>query len=203
MTTESEKAHAAQQSCQGPIALGRRGEMRGEFLISTSSDLVKRLWEAADFPLSNKDGEPDECAHRDAAFSYAYLWREAADRIEQLEATVADLKTVMVAAAEEISSHWEAHCDKDGYGPVNLVNRLERGLASTYPGYNAGAFGRLWGDLERARSEAKARIEQLEREKAEGWDAFYRMRKLYCELKYGDRLQNQVIAMGAPPKDTQ
>lgn len=50
-----------------------------------------------------------------------------------------DLKTVMVAAAEEIHAHWDAHCDAEGYGPQNLMRRLEEGIPSEY-GYTAGAF---------------------------------------------------------------
>lgn len=52
------------------------------------------------------------------------------------------LKTVMIAAAEEIAAHWEAHCDADGYGPQNLLRRLEEGIPSEY-GYTAGAFKEL------------------------------------------------------------
>ena len=35
----------------------------------------------------------------------------------------AKLKTVMVAAAEKIAQHWEAHCDDEGYGPVEQTER--------------------------------------------------------------------------------
>lgn len=54
----------------------------------------------------------------------------------------AKLRTVMIAAAEEISSHWDAHCDAEGYGPANLMHRLEEGIPSEY-GYTAGAFAAL------------------------------------------------------------
>jgi len=37
------------------------------------------------------------------------------------------LRSIMAAAADEIEEHWEAHCDKDGFGPVNLVRRLRTG----------------------------------------------------------------------------
>ena len=52
------------------------------------------------------------------------------------------LKTVMIAAAEEIAAHWDAHCDEEGYGPANLMHRLEKGIASEYA-YKAGDFARL------------------------------------------------------------
>lgn len=60
-------------------------------------------------------------------------------RIAELERDNANLKTVMVAAAEEIHAHWDAHCDAEGYGPQNLMRRLEEGIPSEY-GYTAGAF---------------------------------------------------------------
>ena len=58
------------------------------------------------------------------------------------------LRTVLIAAAEEIHAHWAAHCDADGYGPQNLMRRLEEGIPSEY-GYTAGAFAQL-GDEKRS-----------------------------------------------------
>lgn len=52
-----------------------------------------------------------------------------------------NLKSVMIAAAEEIQAHWSAHCDAEGYGPANLMHRLEKGIPARY-GYTAGAFAR-------------------------------------------------------------
>jgi len=43
------------------------------------------------------------------------------------------LRTVMLAAAEEIGEHWEAHCDEDGYGPQSLQRHLRDGTGY-YPG---------------------------------------------------------------------
>jgi hypothetical protein len=60
----------------------------------------------------------------------------------QLEQQAEHLKTVMIAAAEEISKYWDAHCDEEGYGPVNLLRRLESGIPAQY-GYSAGDFQRL------------------------------------------------------------
>lgn len=64
------------------------------------------------------------------------------DVIARLQEENANLRTVMIAAAEEINEHWEAHCDAEGYGPVNLQRRLEAGMPAEY-GYTAGAFARL------------------------------------------------------------
>lgn len=63
-------------------------------------------------------------------------------RADALQAENAKLKTVMVAAAEEIAAHWDAHCDAEGYGPQNLMRRLEEGIPAEY-GYTAGAFAEL------------------------------------------------------------
>ena len=60
----------------------------------------------------------------------------------------------MIAAAEEIQAHWPAHCDDEGYGPANLMRRLEEGIPSQYA-YTAG-------DLERIRAEAEALRQALQ-----------------------------------------
>lgn len=68
--------------------------------------------------------------------------QETSARVKQLEQDIEKMHTVMIAAAEEIAEHWEAHCDEDGYGPTNLLRRLEMGIPSQY-GYTAGDFNRL------------------------------------------------------------
>ena len=70
------------------------------------------------------------------------LHAHAAAVTAERDAEIANLKTVMVAAAEEIQAHWDAHCDAEGYGPANLMRRLEEGIPSQY-GYTAGAFAAL------------------------------------------------------------
>lgn len=58
-------------------------------------------------------------------------WVSYADHESALSAANAEIekyKTIMMAAAVEIREHWEAHCDADGYGPSNLLMRLENGL---------------------------------------------------------------------------
>jgi hypothetical protein len=82
-------------------------------------------------------------------------WTTAcADRIEALEAEAAALRTVMIAAAEEIHAHWEAHCDAEGYGPQNLMRRLEEGIPSEY-GYTAGAFEALRAEVAALKADAE------------------------------------------------
>ena len=61
----------------------------------------------------------------------------------KLEAHILKLELTMIAAAEEIQEHWQAHCDEDGYGPSNLMHRLENGIASNYDGYKFGQFSKL------------------------------------------------------------
>jgi hypothetical protein len=79
----------------------------------------------------------------------------AAER-EKAEAEIINLKTVMIAAAEEIAAHWKAHCDAEGYGPTNLMHRLEKGIPAQY-GYTAGAFERLRAENESLRAAIRAR----------------------------------------------
>jgi hypothetical protein len=76
-------------------------------------------------------------------------------RVKEQAAQIAALKTVMVAAAEEIAAHWNAHCDAEGYGPQNLLRRLEEGIPSEY-GYTAGAFAALTAELELRRKSGSA-----------------------------------------------
>ena len=61
---------------------------------------------------------------------------------ERLRGEISDLHTTMMAAAVEIQEHWAAHCDEDGYGPNNLMYRLENGIAAQY-GYTAQTIVRL------------------------------------------------------------
>ena len=84
-------------------------------------------------------------AQCEAADELRRLYQLAMDQhteIYGLRAEARLLKTVMVAAAEEIAAHWDAHCDEEGYGPANLMHRLEKGIASEYA-YKAGDFARL------------------------------------------------------------
>lgn len=85
-----------------------------------------------------------QSGRRDAEQREAELTKDIAAANE----TIARPKTVMIAAAEEIAAHWDAHCDAEGYGPQNLLRRLEEGIPSEY-GYTAGAFAELKARAER------------------------------------------------------
>jgi len=74
--------------------------------------------------------------------------------VERLTRENANLRSVMIAAAEEIHEHWDAHCDSDGYGPANLMRRLEAGIPSEYA-YKAGDFARMRAEVERLREDAE------------------------------------------------
>jgi hypothetical protein len=69
-------------------------------------------------------------------------------KLGQLERDNANLRSVMIAAAEEIKRCWDGHCDEDGYGPANLLHRLEKGIPAQY-GYTAGAFESLQKENEK------------------------------------------------------
>ena len=107
------------------------------------------------------DGCPDTWTFQDDgtggfhnhATEWAWIaWNRA---IESQAAQIAALKTVMIAAAEEIASHWQAHCDAQGYGPQNLLRRLEEGIPSEY-GYTAGAFAALTAERDALRAHLNA-----------------------------------------------
>lgn len=94
-----------------------------------------------------RHGELEDKAAADA------LEQQAA-QIAEKDAQIARLKTVMIAAAEEIGAHWDAHCDAEGYGPVNLLRRLEQGIPSEY-GYTARAFAHMKAEVEALRADAE------------------------------------------------
>lgn len=85
-----------------------------------------------------------------------------ADRIAELEKEIGILHTTMFAAAFEIQEHWDAHCDSDGYGPANLMHRLERGIASQY-GYDAKTLQRIKAERDRLHAENEALRAEVER----------------------------------------
>lgn len=68
-------------------------------------------------------------------------WVSEPNKVRALQAEVLRLsqenlrlRTVMFAAHEEITEHWESYCDAEGYGPQNLVRHLKEGTGY-YPGY--------------------------------------------------------------------
>lgn len=82
----------------------------------------------------------------------------------ELKQEIKILHTVMMAAAVEITEHWASHCDSEGYGPVNLVRRLENGIASEY-GYDAKTLLALHeknDELKQRIAELSSRVTELE-----------------------------------------
>ena len=82
------------------------------------------------------------------------LIRQQSERIAELEAERDNLHTTMLAAAVEIQAHWDAHCDAEGYGPANLMHRLERGIASRYS-YDAKTLQRVETERDQLRAEVE------------------------------------------------
>lgn len=97
----------------------------------------------------------EDCAETDegaqALYDEGAIHTQAA-RIAELEAEIANLHTTMMAAAVEIHEHWEAHCDAEGYGPANLMHRLEKGIASQY-GYDAKTLQRVESERDQLQQE--------------------------------------------------
>lgn len=94
--------------------------------------------------------------------------------IAELRAEISDLHTTMMAAAVEIQEHWQAHCDEEGYGPANLMNRLERGIAAQY-GYTAQTVVQIEAERDTLRQQ-RDRLAGLLRHASsvlgsQGWDA--------------------------------
>ena len=105
-------------------------------------------------------GRGEECV---LASDYAALEAEC----ERLRGEISDLHTTMMAAAVEIQEHWAAHCDEEGYGPANLMHRLERGIASQY-GYTAQALVQLKAERDALAAELAA-IKGREPVEVVGW----------------------------------
>ena len=126
--------HLERQSLRGRLHAGQRRLHQRD-----SWHLGRR--EGAGIVSTDECGSGAGCLHKDA-------------RIKSQAAQIAALKTVMIAAAEEIAAHWEAHCDAEGYGPQNLLRRLEEGIPSEY-GYTAGAFAALTAERDALRADAE------------------------------------------------
>lgn len=111
-------------------------------------------------------------AARDAQWAARHnAWVDGIDKamaaeVDKLQSEIENLHSVMVAAAEEIHEHWQAHCDEDGYGPANLMHRLEKGIPAEYA-YKAGDFERLMKE----RDAAVARLDAAVRDERAKIDA--------------------------------
>lgn len=138
----------------------------GDQTIDTHWGVVSKhndLWVAACYrsgttPRDEKSPEADAEAKANAAL-IARAPTLAAE-VEELRAENDKLRTVMVAAAEEIHAHWGAHCDSEGYGPANLMRRLEEGIPAEY-GYTAGRFAELQAESAAERRKVGALREAL------------------------------------------
>lgn len=104
-------------------------------------------------------------SERDAQWAARHnAWVDGIDKamaaeVDKLQSEIENLHSVMIAAAEEIHEHWQAHCDEDGYGPANLMHRLEKGIPAEYA-YKSGDFERL----AKERDAAVARLDAAVRE---------------------------------------
>ena len=98
-----------------------------------------------------REAQQCECSSDDAC-------RFARER-DALKEDIEKLHSVMMAAAVEITSHWDAHCDAEGYGPVNLVRRLENGFPSRY-GYDAQTLVRVEKEVAALKAELAALTQQ-------------------------------------------
>ena len=99
-----------------------------------------------------REAQQCECSSDDAC-------RFARER-DALKDDIEKLHSVMMAAAVEITSHWDAHCDAEGFGPVNLVRRLENGFPSRY-GYDAQTLIRVEAQRDALASSDAALREEL------------------------------------------
>ena len=129
-------------------------------------DIVERLSELADeyAEAAWADGR-DYIKTQDENYSRTTNDKRDAltAEITRLRAEAAELRSVMIAAAEEIQAHWPAHCDAEGYGPANIMRRLEDGIPSQYA-YTAGDFERLRAEAEALRN-ALAELVACEQER--------------------------------------
>ena len=114
--------------------------------INENDALRDRLSELLTGTANALKGNPGE----DRLHDWSDLPKVAADLVAENE----NLCTVMMAAAVEISEHWDAHCDDEGYGPVNLLRRLENGYPEQY-GYDAQSYVRVEKERDALRADAE------------------------------------------------
>lgn len=126
------------------------------------------------------------------------LIRQQAERIAELEAERDNLHATMFAAAVEIQAHWDAHCDAEGYGPANLMHRLERGIASRY-GYDAATLQRV----ETERDQLRAEVERYHHlRNGQGWPAVFASHDAPEPIR-GDELDTDIDLARTTHKETE
>lgn len=135
-------------------------------------DIAKDTFEEKPATDYNKEAEERYPITDDMDFAWKELAANArvvhvtareisAKELAELREENQKLKTVMIAAAEEIKAHWEAHCDKEGYGPEALLRRLEAGIPAEY-GYTSGRFAELREENERLREGLRELLEGVQ-----------------------------------------
>jgi hypothetical protein len=124
---------------------------------------------------------------------------------DALAADNTKLRTVMIAAAEEIQAHWDAHCDDEGYGPANLMRRLEAGIPVEY-GYTAGAFAALAAELAAVKSYATALATSIHAKhyatNAPNWKPLDDAMGLLTQIDNMMRVLAAPMPQPAPPSDS-
>jgi len=130
-----------------------------------------------------REAQQCECSSDDAC-------RFARER-DALKDDIEKLHSVMMAAAVEITSHWDAHCDAEGFGPVNLVRRLENGFPSRY-GYDAQTLIRVEAQRDALASSDAALREELGNVKA-GLEHYRNLWSEVCDSEQG--LRNELAAL--------
>jgi len=134
-----------------------------------------------------REAQQCECSSDDAC-------RFARER-DALKDDIEKLHSVMMAAAVEITSHWDAHCDAEGFGPVNLVRRLENGFPSRY-GYDAQTLIRVEAQRDALASSDAALREELGNVKA-GLEHYRNLWSEVCDSERG--LRNELAALQKKP----
>jgi len=130
---------------QGPVVWVRRhpdGALTAEFLEAETIEPVRKQ-SGAWIPLyTTPQPCPDCVAHSNLSLEWMDKCHASEAKCRELEADNANLRTVMMAAAVEITEQWAAHCNDEGYRPCNLVRRLENGFPEQY-GYDSETVVRL------------------------------------------------------------
>ncbi len=120
---------------------------------------------------------------------------DAQRAIAELREEISDLHTTMMAAAVEIQDHWQAHCDEEGYGPANLMNRLERGIAAQY-GYTAQTVVQIEAERNTLRQQLAERdAEILEQCRLNGMGAERELKLIAQRDRLAELLRQAMLKM--------
>jgi len=114
---------------------------------------IKDLWHDVHSPNNNSPKIVEAITHFRAG--------KQSEHLHLQKEVIQPMQSVMIAAAEEIQRCWPTHCDAEGYGPTNLMHRLEKGIPSQY-GYTAGAFAKLEAEIKALREAAQNLMTAIE-----------------------------------------